>query len=36
VAVGATVDALGTLVDTTLTAKFIGIQGCGGQKHGMH
>ena len=36
VATGATVNALGTLVDTTLTAKFIGIEGCGGQKHRMH
>ncbi|MBK7617005.1 MAG: DUF4382 domain-containing protein [Burkholderiales bacterium] len=32
----ATVRALGTLVDTTLTAKFIGIEGCGGQMRGKH
>lgn len=37
VAAGANVRALGTLVDTTLTAKYIAIEGCGGQsKHGMH
>lgn len=32
---GANVRALGTLVDTTLTAKYIAVEGCGGQKkHG--
>lgn len=34
-AVGINVAALGTLVDTTLSAKFIVVEGCGGQsKHG--
>lgn len=35
VVAGANVRALGTLVDTTLTAKYIAVEGCGGQsKHG--